>query len=129
MKNQLANLVLCTFILFASGCDSYVTLTIRNNTNRDVFAMFNYDSIPDTNGNFYDYYLTNTIRSGKNKVETIRGKYSNLNNQHVTFFVYEIDTLIKYKNTVFINKNKLYSRRITYSLSDLKKKNWQVNVE
>ena len=129
MKNKVTFLYFIFFIFFASGCDSFVTLTIRNNTTRDLYAMFYYDSSPDTNENFYNYYMANTIGKGKCKVETLRGTYSKLSTQYVTLFVYEIDTLTKYRNTLFINTNKLYSRRITYSLSDLKKMNWQVNVE
>jgi hypothetical protein len=129
MKNELKFLFICLAIFMAFACDSFVTLTIRNNTSRVVYAFFSYDSIPNLDANYFDYYMSNTISPGKNKTESLRGTYNNLSTQYVTLFIYETDTLTKYKNTVFINTNKLYSRKITYSLSDLKKMNWQVDVK
>jgi hypothetical protein len=122
--------ILFVAIIILSSCDVFFQILIKNETAYPIAVCIGWDTIPNTENNMAEYCLSSLIDTGGIQLQTIRGTSASGHDSYkLTFFVYNKDTLIKYKNTIYIDTNRLYVRRFTYSYNQLKKMNWNVVIK
>lgn len=132
-KKMKTKLLLALFVLIQISflsCDVFYNIVIKNETPYPVAVRICWDTIPNIDNNMAEYCLSSLIDTGGIQLKTIRGTCSSGHDSYkLTFFVYHKDTLIKYKNTLYIDTNRLYVRRFTYSYDELRKKDWNVEIK
>lgn len=123
-------------VIALANCDySDNRLMFINNWNKPISIEYSNDTIP--NGEeFVEYYLGNSINPGMTKTLYKRGSsqawieyIKQSKDLRLTIFVYDLDTLKKYKNMQLINKNKKYIDRISLTLDELNKLDWKIKFK
>lgn len=123
-------------VIALSNCDySDNRLMFINNWNKPVSIEYSNDTIPNGE-DFIEYYLANSINPRTAKTLYKRGssnawiEFIKQNKDlQLTIFVYDLDTLTKYRDMELINNNKKYIDRISLTLDELNKSDWKFNFK
>jgi len=125
-------LLLNIFILLALiGCD-YVDdrLVISNTSKKPIAVAFSNDTIPSVIGKA-EYYIETALRPNETRHFSMPGSidawplFAETGNfNKLKIYYYDIDTLKKYSDMVYINSNKLFLKLDEYTKTDLETMNW-----
>lgn len=124
------------FTMTLTSCDySDARLMFINNWNKPVSIEYANDTIPEDEESI-DYYMANSINPGITKTLFKRGSRDawiefvmQSKDLQLTIFVYDPDTLTKYKDMELINNNRKYIDRISLTLDELNKSDWKIKFE
>jgi hypothetical protein len=122
-------IILFVGIIIVSSCDVFFQIRIKNETSKPISVVIRLDTIHDEEINAIDYCLSTIIAPGKELLKSARGGYKGLDNYKLFFVAYDVDTLLKYRNTIYIDTNRLYIRKFTYSYDELEKMKWLVKIK
>ncbi len=105
-------------------------LVVINNHSNPIAVECSQDSIL-TNYNLWQFYVEKQIKPNTSRNIDKRGAWPHYirssNSQKLYLFIFDIDTIIKYKDMDFVIKNALYVSRIGVTESDLESRNWKIN--
>jgi len=129
--------ILITAVLFV-GCDYYDNrLVIHNKTNLTIVVETSLDTIPIMPcENKVEYYYRESILPKNKRTFAFPGKVkewsqyiSKSKNKKLNVFFYNVDTLKKYEDMDFINRNRLYIKKKAFTESKLNKLKWIIEYE
>lgn len=122
-------------LLILSSCGDAVDnrLMVKNSSNKPVAVEFSNDTIPVAI-NKADYYLATALQPKESRQFSQPGSnnawalYMQMgNNKKLSVYFYDIDTIKKYSDMDYINKNKLFVNKIEISEEELNKDRWIIN--
>ena len=122
-------------LLLLTGCDYYDSrLSIINESCSAICVETYKDTIPeDSNTNQLAFYLSHGISPGDTSRQTIPGKNAWIveietnKNRKLNLFVYQTDTVRKYRNMALLNKKRLF-QRISLTQEQLERNNWLIKI-
>lgn len=127
---------LAIVIVFFSSCDVHDDrLQVVNMSGQEIALQTEKDTIPKyPNVNKSAYYLGERLLPG----ESVKLKYEGMRNgwsffikesvnKRLNLFVYDIDSLKKYRSIDTLTKRHLYTR-YSFSEGELENKNWRVLI-
>ncbi|MBF9238599.1 hypothetical protein I2I05_14425 [Hymenobacter sp. BT683] len=122
-------------LLLLTGCDYYDSRLSIINESRSAICVETYkDTIPeDSNTNQPAFYLSHEISPGDTSRQTIPGKeawvveIATSKNRRLNMFVYQSDTVRKYRNMAILKKKRLF-QRISLTQEQLERNNWLVKI-
>jgi len=121
------------FFLTIIGCEyTDPRLKIKNSSDKPIFVEFNNDTTsPEMER--VEFYLSRAIQAGDTQTFYKRGiskAWSYFiqtgNNKKLYIYLYDLDTVKKYSDMDFINKNRLYLNRFEFTEEELNQKNWTI---
>jgi len=127
MKRISITLILGMISLYS--CDVFFQVRIKNETSKPISVRVLSDTLHQDENNVIDYCLSSVIDPETVFLSSARGGYKGLDKYKLTFVAYDIDTLLKYRNTIYIDTNRLYLRRYTYTYDELEKMKWLVKIK
>jgi hypothetical protein len=136
MKKNVCYTMVGALFLLSQSCDYYdARLMIHNDTKRTLAIQVYEDTVPDfPSMNMTEFYLNHTVVSGAtyNNVLPEKSGWEKIiyrsKNKKLNLFIYEVDSLHKYKSIDTLIKYRIY-KYYTYSKEELIKDNWAVKID